>query len=102
LRIHALQGMDDVRKVISLNGADWTCAQSSLQSPDVAEIERLESQRFPATVPGEVRLDLLRAGRLKDDPFYGCNNDASRWVEEWDWWYWREFELELQPGQRAC
>ncbi len=96
-----MNSMDDVREVISLNGADWCCAQSNLQSPEVAEIERLESQRFAATVPGEVRLDLLRAGRLKDDPFYGCNNDASRWVEEQDWWYWREFDLELQPGQRA-
>ena len=66
----------------------------------MAEIERLE-QAFPATVPGEVRLDLMRAGLLKDDPFYGRNNDASRWVEEQDWWYWRDFELELQPGQRA-
>ena len=90
-----------MRDVISLNGADWYCAQSNLRVPDVAEIERPESQRFAALVPGEVRLDLMRAGLLKDDPFYARNNDASRWVEEQDWWYWRDFELGLQPGQRA-
>lgn len=90
-----------MRRLISLNGADWYCAQSYLREPAVAEIERLASQRFAATVPGEVRLDLMRAGLLKDDPFYGRNNDASRWVEEQDWWYWREFELELQPRERA-
>jgi hypothetical protein len=66
-----------MRNRVSLNGADWYCAQSNLREPDVAEIERLLQQRFPATVPGEVRLDLLRAGQLKDDPFYGCN--AAGW-----------------------
>jgi beta-mannosidase len=85
-----------MRQVISLNGADWYGAQSGLRAPEVAEIERLAAQRFQATVPGEVRLDFLRAGLLKDDPFYGRNNDASRWVESQDWWYWRDFELELE------
>lgn len=88
-----------MRQVISLNGKDWCCAQSNLRAPDVAEIERLD--KFAAAAPGEVRLDLMRAGLLKDDPFYGRNNDASRWVEEQDWWYWRDFDLALQPGQRA-
>ena len=69
--------------------------------PDAAEIERIEAQSFAASVPGEVRLDLLRAGRLQGDPFYGRNNDQSRWVEERDWWYWRDFDLTVQPGQRA-
>ncbi len=90
-----------MRQVISLNGADWYGAQSGLRAPEVAEIERLGAQRFQATVPGEVRLDFFHAGLLKDDPFYGRNNDASRWVENQDWWYWRDFDLELEPGQRA-
>ena len=88
-----------MRQVISLNGPDWYCAQSNLGRPDVSEIEQLD--RFAASVPGEVRLDLLRAGLLKDDPFYGRNDDASRWVEDQDWWYWRDFDLKLEPAQRA-
>jgi beta-mannosidase len=91
--------MGDMRELISLSGPDWYCAQSNLRGPDAAEIERLE--KFAASVPGEVRLDLARAGLLKDDPFYGRDNDASRWVEDRDWWYWRDFDLKLEPGQRA-
>jgi beta-mannosidase len=84
-----------------LNSASWRCAESQMTIPDAAEVERIEAQSFAASVPGEVRLDLLRAGRLQGDPFYGRNNDQSRWVEERDWWYWRDFDLAIQPGQRA-
>ena len=88
-----------MRRVISLNGPGWQCAQSPMRSPDATEIGRLES--FPATVPGEVRLDLARAGKLESDLFYGRNNELGRWVEQYDWWYWRDFDLALEPGQRA-
>jgi len=90
-----------MRQIVSLNNSDWRCAESQMTVPHVVEIERIEAQSFAASVPGEVRLDLLRAGRLQDDPFYGRNNDQSRWVEERDWWYWRDFDLAIQPGQRA-
>jgi len=91
----------NLRQILTLNGSDWRCAESQMTVPDVAEIERVEARSFAASVPGEVRLDLLHAGRLLGDPFYGRNNDRSRWVEERDWWYWRDFDLALQSGQRA-
>jgi beta-mannosidase len=97
---HLLQ-VENMRQMVSLNNLDWRCAESRMTVPDVAEIERIEAQSFAASVPGEVRLDLLRAGRLQDDPFYSRNNDQSRWVEELDWWYWRDFDLAAQPGQRV-
>ena len=90
-----------MRRVMPLNSASWRCAESQMTIPDAAEVERIEAQSFAASVPGEVRLDLLRAGRLQGDPFYGRNNDQSRWVEDRDWWYWRDFDLAIQPGQRA-
>jgi len=90
-----------MRRVMPLNSASWRCAESQMTVPDAAEIERVEARSFAASVPGEVRLDLLRAGRLQGDLFYGRNNDQSRWVEERDWWYWRDFDLTVQPGQRA-
>ena len=93
--------MDNVRQLISLNGPGWRLAESSLRAPDVTEIERIEAQSLAASVPGEVRLDLMRAGRLTGDLFYGRNNEAGRWVEGRDWWYWRDFDLDIQPGQRA-
>jgi beta-mannosidase len=90
-----------MRQTISLNGDGWHCAQSQMTVADSNEIKQLELQAIPATVPGEVRLDLLRAGKLDDDLFYGCNNEKSRWVEACDWWYWRDFDLKLESGQRA-
>jgi beta-mannosidase len=90
-----------MRQVISLNGPDWFCAESHLPAPDVAELEQVKAQSIPASVPGEVRLDLIRAGLLEGDLFYGQNVESGRWVEERDWWYWRDFPLALQPGQRA-
>src|SRR3954454_13623332 len=49
------------------------------------------SKYFPATVPGEVHLDLIAAGVLTD-PYVGTNALAARWVEECLWAYRREFE----------
>ncbi len=90
-----------MRKTISLNGSNWRCAESQLRAPAVSELEQIEARSFPASVPGEVRLDMARAGLLDGDIFYGCNSQTSRWVEERDWWYWRDFDLAPQPGQRA-
>src|SRR5687768_16382548 len=56
-----------------------------------------------ATVPGEVHLDLWRAGLIAD-PYVGANCLAARWVEEHLWAYRREFEAPaeaLQGGARA-
>lgn len=45
-----------------------------------------------AVVPGDVHLDLMRAGRIAD-PFVGLNHFESRWVAEKEWWYRREFSV---------
>ncbi|MGB9797344.1 MAG: glycosyl hydrolase 2 galactose-binding domain-containing protein, partial [bacterium] len=49
---------------------------------------------LPASVPGDVHLDLMNAGE-GPDPFYGLNADLWRWVEEKDWWY----RLDFTPPQ---
>src|SRR5574340_291397 len=72
-----------------------------MSTPYPDEIERLQSRSISATVPGEVRLDLIRAGKLEDAVFYGRNNEKSRWVEDCDWWYWRDFDLKIEPHERA-
>ncbi len=41
---------------------------------------------LPATVPGCVHTDLLRAKRIPD-PFYGTNDLGLQWIEECDWEY---------------
>jgi len=55
---------------------------------------------LPATVPGNVRTDLLALGRI-DDPFYGTNNEHSQWVDARDWWYVRPLDVGLEEGERA-
>ena len=59
---------------------------------------------IPAAVPGNVREILLRQG-LISDPYVGRNNEQSRWVEDFAWWYrktfhapesWRGKRLELR------
>ena len=55
---------------------------------------------LPATVPGNVRSDLLALGRM-EDPFYGTNNEDSQWVDAFDWWYTRPLQVRLREGERA-
>ena len=46
---------------------------------------------LPATVPGDVHLDLLRAARIPD-PFVGMNFREVAWVAEREWWYRTAFQ----------
>ncbi|MBI5302843.1 MAG: hypothetical protein HY868_11965 [Chloroflexi bacterium] len=90
------------RKIISLNDSMWRVG-SVEQKPfgDVNDLGDV-SEWLPAQVPGDVRLDLIRAGKISD-PFFGANNEDSQWVDARDWWYARslESELELEKDERA-
>jgi len=44
-------------------------------------------------VPGEVHVDLLRAG-LIPDPYHGMNALEVQWIEEKEWWYKRTFDVD--------
>ena len=50
---------------------------------------------LPATVPGCIHTDLLRAGKIPD-PFYRDNEQAVQWVGETNWLYRRTFRV---PGE---
>src|SRR5512143_2920145 len=84
-----------MREVIDLNGSVWKVGSVS-QKPfgDVNDFHEVQ-EWLPALIPGDVRLDLLRADRISD-PFYGTNNDESQWVDGRDWWYVRNLEKELK------
>ncbi len=47
---------------------------------------------MPATVPGCDRSILLENGEI-DDPYFGRNADRSRWPEEFEWAFRKEFTL---------
>lgn len=88
------------RRGISLNDSSWfvggVAAQPFGAVEDFAHVEGW----LPASVPGDVRLDLLRAGKIPD-PFLGYNNEASQWVDDLDWWYRKDVELEAGADRRA-
>ncbi|HID90731.1 TPA: hypothetical protein EYP44_02075, partial [Candidatus Bathyarchaeota archaeon] len=83
-----------MRRVLSLDGA-WRIAYFE---DGEGEGRGAFREGYPAKdwlaaeVPGDVHLDLTRAGRASD-PFFGKNSEGVRWVEEKEWWYRREFEV---------
>lgn len=83
------------QREISLDGGGWEMGHVR-PGRGIEDVERW----YPAIVPGSVRVDLLRAGAI-EDPFIARRNEASRWVEAHDWWYRREFTLELDPELRT-
>ncbi len=64
-----------------LTWAEYGCRIGDFSRPDFDD-----SAWLPAEVPGDVHLDLRRAG-LIPDPFVGTNTDAVLWMEQKDWWY---------------
>jgi len=97
-----LNGADTGRRLVDLNGSDWQfgCVpRKPVNGEKVNDYDQV-AEWLPATVPGNVRTDLLALGRISD-PFYGLNNEASQWVDEWDWWYRKAFSLQLGKGERA-
>jgi beta-mannosidase len=82
-----------MKKQLSLNGQWW------LKYSEYASGERFnfhtdvnKTDWLPAQVPGDVHLDLMKAGIIKD-PFYGIESDHCIWIEEKDWWYRTTFSF---------
>ena len=48
---------------------------------------------IPAQVPGDVHVDLMKAGKL-DDMYYADNIAKNKWTTEQAWWYRREFTVD--------
>jgi beta-mannosidase len=85
--------------IFSLNDADWFVGAVAPRSfPAASDYDRVQGW-LPATVPGDVRLDLLRVGKIPD-PFLGKNNEASQWIDGHDWWYRRQAIVEDAPHAR--
>ena len=81
---------------ISLNG-EWKLyyGEYSGKIPSVPEeLQNSNWPEIPANVPGNVELDLLASGIIKN-PEIGANIYDLRKYEGYQWWYYREFET---PG----
>ncbi|MDR2041899.1 MAG: glycoside hydrolase family 2 [Tannerella sp.] len=88
---------------VSLNGtwdlSFWEQPAVPLRSPEA--LQQTEHRTIPATVPGNVELDLLAAG-LIHDPMIGSNVWEMRPYEGYQWCYSRTFPTPaLAAGQRA-
>ena len=86
---------------ISLNG-DWTLRyhlEDGLMPETPAQLYALSWPSIPARVPGNVELDLVRAG-LEEDPFYAENLYAFRKYEFYQWWFERRFDAPADTGNR--
>ena len=74
---------------LSLDG-DWTVTPLPLDA-NYKLFMATNAERIPARVPGEIHLDLMRAGRM-EDPDVGDNaRTRCRWPEGSSWWYARDF-----------
>lgn len=76
------------RQRLPLN-TGWTVRQ--LPGDGIVESQNaappsLEGGWFPATVPGDIHLDLLRNGKIPD-PFYRDNESKLQWIEKAGWEY---------------
>ncbi|NLZ55587.1 MAG: glycoside hydrolase family 2 [Clostridiaceae bacterium] len=82
---------------ISLNGEYLLRFCDQQENPEGLE----GMQTIPATVPGNVEIDLMRAGILPDI-FFGNNIKLLKPYEFYRWRYEREFTApEIAPGERA-
>ena len=87
----------DTASLDSSAGVLWTVQPTSELPLDWAGIA---SQPCPATVPGEVHLDLLAAG-LIPDPFDGDNESLLAWIGRTGWIYRATFEWEDSEHTRT-
>lgn len=69
------------------------------QNPD--ELAQCDFKKIEATVPGNVEIDLQKAGII-ENPEKGDNVWQLRKYETYQWWYQRSFKKpELKTGERA-
>lgn len=87
----------------NLGGTDWRLGYLKGLDPEpparLSDLDTIQ-QWCPARVPGNVRDDLMRAGRLPDLYFGGeCTEHA--WVNDCLWWYETGVAAQREPGQRV-
>ena len=81
-----------MQKTLDLNGT-WKVRWSdgTRGRPEFANREQVDSDRYiDAQVPGEIHLDVWKAGWIPN-PYEGAQCLAARWVEECVWSYRRHF-----------
>ncbi len=81
-------------RTITLNG-NWRVLEQPLARAGGKGLKEVKSVRggwIPARVPGEIHLDLSRAGRMSE-PLHSLNAPRCRWPEKKSWWYRTAFTV---------
>lgn len=75
--------------------ATWQVRPEPLSLIGMAGLEKVREAAdgwLSAAVPGEIHLDLIKAGRMPE-PTVGTNMPECRWPETMSWWYRTTFDL---------
>jgi beta-mannosidase len=85
----------DVKKNIDLNGT-WMMkdlTQGIGVKKQVYLPGNIPKDCIPYQVPGTVRTALLAVGEIPD-PYFGYDNVKSLWVEQKEWWFFKDFTVD--------
>lgn len=85
-----------MKKKISLNGK-WDLYYYLNDSEFIdsrEDLENKDAEKIDAIVPGNVELDLARAGIIDSDLFKGMATEKNEKWERYDWWYEKTFLLD--------
>ncbi len=77
---------------------DWELRQESLAvsgERGARQVAGREADWLAATVPGEVHLELVKAG-VMPEPLHSLNAPHCRWPEDRSWWYRKRFTADAQ------
>jgi beta-mannosidase len=83
---------DIARHDLSLDGT-WRVSRLPLEAEGPAGLAKFQmgdAKTIDSAVPGEIHLDLMRAGEMQD-PSVGTNSRKDRWPERFSWWYHTTF-----------
>lgn len=86
----------------SLNG-QWTLyfgEQKEQKEAELTELRKAELRKIPATVPGNVELDLMEHDYLPKDIYMGENILEVQKYEGYEWWYERTFQAPADLKER--
>lgn len=94
--------MEDLCFKVDLNGS-WCIEGMNFEeglSKKAYEPEYTPRNPVPAEVPGIVQNHLFQAGQI-EDPYWENNSEKMLWIEEREWWYFKDFTLpEAASGQK--
>lgn len=93
LSFGSLSGSDTSDKLVyDLSGFEWQMEGTLPGEGMKKRFHEMKPVSGIVKVPGDVYTDLWRWGRI-DDPHISVNRTKAKWAMEYEWWYFREFDI---------